>query len=129
MAGDMAAAKAAAAKAVDARYIDVIPHAVLAMAADKDGDAETTARERAVAKGLLDSLIAGGAGKTPEAPMKVVNIDEEYALLTVLGLRFKGQSLVASPSKAPLDRIAAAKEDVEAVLYFDVSIPMAAYGR
>lgn len=91
--GDYKEAMKLAEKDLAANYLDVDAH-IGAMAAAKGiGAASQEAHHRYVAKGIIDSILRSGDGKTPETAFKVIAINEEYATLRVLGLQVQGQAL------------------------------------
>lgn len=47
-------------------------------------------------KGLMDSLVASGDGKTPETAYVTISVAEEYDVIYFFGLKLKSQSLVSS---------------------------------
>ncbi|HSS75752.1 MAG TPA: DUF4919 domain-containing protein [Thermoanaerobaculia bacterium] len=75
-------------------YLDPHAHFVGMIAADKLGDASRSAHHRYVEKGILDSILRSGDGKTSETAYKVIFVSEEYALLRSLGLETQQQDLV-----------------------------------
>lgn len=75
-------------------YLDAHAHYVGMIAAEKLGDAPRGAHHRYVEKGILDSILSSGDGKTPETAFKVIFVSEEYALLRSLGLQSQQQDLV-----------------------------------
>jgi hypothetical protein len=92
-AGDFKSALQLAQKDLDGNYLDIDAHIVAMVAADKLGDAERTAHHRYVAKGILDSIFKSGDGKTPETAFKVIAVNEEYAVVRVLGFQPSEQAL------------------------------------
>jgi hypothetical protein len=75
-------------------YLDAHAHYVGMIAADKLGDASRSAHHRYVEKGILDSILRSGDGKTPDTAYKVIFVSEEYALLRSLGLESQQQDLI-----------------------------------
>jgi len=75
-------------------YLDAHAHYVGMIAADKLGDAARSAHHRYVEKGILDSILRSGDGKSPETAYKVIFVSEEYALLRSLGLESQQQNLI-----------------------------------
>ncbi len=58
------------------------------------GDDERSLRHRFIGRGLIDSILKSGDGKTPETAYEVITIAEEYAVLAELNLRRQRQALV-----------------------------------
>lgn len=75
-------------------YLDTHAHYVGMIAADKLGDASRAAHHRYVEKGILDSILRSGDGKSPDTAYKVIFVSEEYALLRSLGLQSEQQNLI-----------------------------------
>ena len=110
-------------------YVDANAHMVAHIAYRQQGDAEKAALHRRWADGLIESIKAGGDGKSPEAAWHVTSISEEYAVLRSMSLRATGQSLVNDKGHAydvikTLDRT-----NAEATFFFNVDKPFSAYGR
>ena len=63
---------------------------------DKAGDKIHAAQENAIVRGIADSLMKSGDGKSAETAYVVVSLKEEGFAMTVLGLKEKEQSLVAA---------------------------------
>jgi uncharacterized protein DUF4919 len=92
-AGDNKKALQIADRELGQNYLNVDAHMVAMMAADKLGDNTGFAHHKYVAKGILQSIQESGDGKAPETAYKVISVDEEYALLRVLGFKVRQQSL------------------------------------
>ena len=75
--------------------------------------------------GLLASIASTGNGLTPETAMKVISVHEEYSILRELRLNMVEQSLI----DGPMDKMVCDADGREVIMYFDVSIPMAAYSK
>jgi hypothetical protein len=75
-------------------YLDTHAHFAGMIAADKLGDAARSAHHRYVEKGILDSILRSGDGKSPDTAYKVIFISEEYALVRSLGLETQQQDLI-----------------------------------
>jgi hypothetical protein len=60
------------------------------------GDAETASLWERKFTLLLDVIFASGDGKNPESAFVVSGIDDEYIVLTMLGLSMKNQSLIST---------------------------------
>lgn len=90
------------------------------------GDKKRAAYHRRMATGLLRSILNSGDGKTPSTAFVVIGVQEEYALLYVMGLRSTSQALDHSDGHI-LDKLSVV--DVESseksTLYFNVDIPFA----
>lgn len=79
---------------LDQNYLDVRAQMVAAEALARLGRKPEADRHQALAQGLLEAIASGGDGNSAATAWTVISVDEEYALLEVLGLRTKLQSLV-----------------------------------
>jgi hypothetical protein len=96
-------------------YLDTHAHYVGMIAADKLGDTSRSAHHRYVEKGILDSILRSGDGKTPDTAYKVIFISEEYALLRSLGLESQQQDLIETNGHT-FDVLSASKPGSKAVV-------------
>jgi hypothetical protein len=110
-------------------YVDVNAHMVAAIAYREQGDEEKARLHRRWADGLLDSIKAGGDGKSADAAWHVISVSEEYAVLRSLGLRPAGQSLVNEKGHAYDVMKTVDPKSTEATYYFNIDKPFGAYGR
>jgi uncharacterized protein DUF4919 len=92
-AGDEKGALEIAEKRLAQNYLDVDAQFVSMVASDKLGDRPGATHHRYVWKGIIDSILASGDGKTPKTAFKVIAVNEEYTLLHALGLEVQQQSL------------------------------------
>jgi hypothetical protein len=74
-------------------YLDVDAHIGALIASGELGDTQTSAHHKYVVKGIIDSILASGDGKTAATALHVIAVSEEYALLRVMGLRMKAQGI------------------------------------
>jgi len=98
---------------------------VMGQAKDPEARAAASNSEkyyRAIADGLVQSILDSGDGKTPESAYQVINISEEYMVLLYLGLKRTGQALVQKDGKT-FDRLEV--QDAQGAIseiHFDVSL-------
>ena len=106
-------------------YIDIEAHLLSARCFELGGEAAKAGFHRAVAKGLMDSIVTSGNGKTTQSAFAVVAIDEEYAVLSALRWRLVDQSLIEEDGHS-YDRmnVKSANSDEAAVLFFQIDRPM-----
>jgi Domain of unknown function (DUF4919) len=125
-AGDCAATLQSAQAIIDATFIDLGAHMLSARCNELDGNAERAAYHRAVAKGLLDSILNSGDGTTAKTAYIVVTIAEEYVVLSALGLHANGQALANDDGHVfdVIDTAPSAAGDARTV-YFQIDRPMA----
>ena len=83
-----------AGKILNDNYLDIDAHLVSAIVSKRKNDPTGQKLHDFVGKGLFQSILASGDGKTPETAYVVISVDEEYSLLRVQGLRTEEQSLV-----------------------------------
>lgn len=106
-------------------YIDIEAHLLSARCFERGGEQAKAGFHRAVAKGLMDSIVASGDGKTPKTAFVVVAIDEEYAVLSALRWRLVEQALIDDDGHS-FDRMSvkSANSDETTVLFFQIDRPM-----
>src|SRR5207245_2132656 len=81
-------------KAGLAAAVLVDAHLVAGLCHGKLGNEAAMRRERETARGLIDSILQSGDGKSEASAFVVIQIAEEYSLLGVLGLRPSNQALI-----------------------------------
>lgn len=87
------------------------------MDAKKMGDAKRMDMHLRWYRGLIESVLKTGDGKTPETAWKTISIGEEYAVLRYLGLAPTRQALVKGNIDMLSARPASGGQNVD--LYFD----------
>ena len=122
-ADDCPTAIARAKEIMDANFVYIDAHRVTSLCHKKAGNEEGARQERAVADGLIRSVLQSGDGKTPQTAFVVIAIDEEYKALSALGLVPATQSLVTIEGRS-FDKLDAKTRDgSQAVtLYFNVDL-------
>ena len=74
---------------------------------------------------LVDSILDSGDGRDFASAFKVITVEEEYAVLRVLGLRVMGQALVTHDgSQFDQMQVKEPKSGKELVLYFNIDLPL-----
>ncbi|HEY4944312.1 MAG TPA: DUF4919 domain-containing protein [Rhizomicrobium sp.] len=91
---DCDAAVASARAMFKINYISVPMHFVVSDCLRQAGDAAGADREAAIARGLADSLVHSGDGKSAATAYTVVNLSEEGFVLSLLGFKEERQSLL-----------------------------------
>jgi hypothetical protein len=124
-AGDCAKVLAQAQEVLAGVFVDIEAHLLSGRCFEVGGDAPRAKLHRAIAKGLMDSIIASGDGKTTKTAFVVVAIDEEYAVLSALRWRLVSQALIDEDGHA-FDRIEvrSASSSETAILFFQIDRPM-----
>lgn len=79
---------------LDQNYIAPDAHMVALYAYEALGQQTEADFHRYVLRGLIKSVLASGDGKSPETAFTVVLIDEEYMVLSVLGIEDASQRLI-----------------------------------
>jgi len=92
-AGDFKTALAAAKQISDVDFVDVGAHIVSDLSDQKLGDQDGAAREHQIAVGLLRSIRTGD-GTTKSTAFTVIRVDEEYVMMSVMGMQVRRQSLI-----------------------------------
>jgi hypothetical protein len=125
---DFATALKNADAVVASRFINLDGHFAAYVANQELHREDRAAFHRAIFSGLLDSIFDSGDGKSPQTAWVVIDVQEEYVVLRVLGLAPSKQSVVHEGERA-FDRMECTNRKTgEAVtLYFDVTIPMKHY--
>jgi len=105
-------------------YVRARPHFWAMTANGNLGRAAAAAHHRAVMEGLLRSIVASGDGRTPATAMVVIDVQEEYDVMTFLGVRSRVQGLMREGSRAFDRHTVEGRDGAESALYFDVSLPL-----
>jgi hypothetical protein len=90
---DYETALARAQTLIEADYVDGEAHLAASIAYRGLGKTAESDRERTIAQGLYKSMMTGD-GLSPTSAYTVVSVAEEYQLMSVLGRRVTGQSLM-----------------------------------
>lgn len=110
-------------------YVNMDAHFVAYVANKELGAQDKAAFERAVFRGLVDSIMKSGDGKSAEKAWVVINVHEEYVILRVLGYRPGEQSLMNKDGHAfDVMKVKNVDDGTEATFYFNVDISMKHYG-
>ena len=105
-------------------YIDIMSHLLSGRCYERAGDQAKADFHRKVARGLLDSIMASGDGKTTQTAFVVVRIDEEYDVLSALRFKLTTQSLDSADGHA-FDRMEVTSASGEkSTLYFQIDRPL-----
>jgi hypothetical protein len=98
--------------------VDMRAHYYTAIALEETGNEVEAGHHLRWAKGLMDSLVASGDGKSPKTAYETISVAEEYDALYFFGLEKKSQALVSGPIMC--DLITATNEGGEEVsVYFN----------
>jgi len=91
--GDCATALPAAETTLDAAYVDIDAHFVAAFCEDAAGHAEAAKLDRDIGAGLAASIQTGD-GLSEASAFTPIDVEEEYALMRVMGQKVTGQTMV-----------------------------------
>jgi hypothetical protein len=108
---------------------DINAHTLRSNALRKTDHVTEADFHRAVAQGLIDSIIHAGNGQTPESAWTVFRVKEEYEVLKAKRARFTSQSRV-NVGQRTLDLLDAEQDGGEKLhVYFDVTELLAEQAR
>ena len=112
-------------------YLNIEAHFAGAVSCSALGDTACATHHAYVARGMIESILASGDGKSPATAFVVVKVPEEYALLRVLQARRQSQSLMRSDDGHAYDVLTVHDErtDQENRIYFNVDIALAGTAR
>jgi Domain of unknown function (DUF4919) len=128
--GDCAAVLAKAESILAANFVHVDAHLAAGLCHEKLGNEAAMRRERQIARGLIDSILQSGDGKSEQTAFVVIEVAEEYSLLRALGLRPSNQALIHAQGHS-YDRFDTKSNDTgqQVVVFFNVDRPLAVLDR
>lgn len=114
-------------KALKGNFVDIDAHLILVAAYKEKKDAEKEKFHSYVAKGLINSILNSGDGKSEETAYVVISTEEEYVILRVFGLMPGKQSLL-NEKEHDYDLLEAIdpKTKQQVKLYFNIDRPYGA---
>ncbi|HEY0510465.1 MAG TPA: DUF4919 domain-containing protein [Thermoanaerobaculia bacterium] len=119
-------ALAIAGQILNVNYLDIDAHLISALVSKKKNDLERQKLHDFVGKGLTQSILRSGDGKTLDTAYVVISVDEEYSLLRVLGLRMGGQTLLnAGAHHYDQMDVSDPKTGQKLTVYFNIDKPYA----
>jgi hypothetical protein len=101
-------------------YTSLFAHKYLQQTYKILGDTLNQKKYHDIEFGLLNSIVKSGDGKTCESGWHVIQIEEEYFILNMIGAQFQSQSISSSP-KNVCDKMVVKTEDGEATYYFEAN--------
>ena len=114
---------------LDSDYVNIDAHFVAFVANQEMGAMDKAAFHRAVFRGLINSILNSGDGKSQEKAWIVINVHEEYVILRVLGFKPSQQSLVNQNGHSyDVMKVKKADDGTDQTFYFNVDIPFKHYG-
>lgn len=90
--------------------VDIRVHHLTYVALTEAGEAEEGKLHRDWAKGLLDSILATGDGRTPETAYITISVGEGYAVLYLLRLQLVGRTTVKDEVGRPVGDVLIVKD-------------------
>ena len=103
---------------LDAHYVEFVSYREL-------GQVDKAQYHRAVFKGLIDSILHSGDGKSPETAWVVISVPEEYVVLGVMGYKPSEQSLIGKNGHMyDMMKVKRVDDGSDATFYFNTDIPM-----
>lgn len=108
-------------------YTDMEAHKALQQAYKNLGDVPNNKKYHDIEFGLLNSIVKKGDGKTPLTAWPVIQVEEEYFILRMLGARVLGQSL--STAGKLCDKMEVQIGEEKKVYYFEVSKAFESYKK
>jgi len=102
-------------------YTEINAHLVAAMCLEDMGDKTESIRQHEIFLGLVDSILKSGDGYAPKTAYRVVTLDEEYTLLTILKLESHGQALIQNDGHS-YDRFEVSTDDTkeQGTIFFEI---------
>jgi Domain of unknown function (DUF4919) len=118
------------AKILEENYVDINAHIVADIANRKKGITDKADFHNFVAKGLINSIMSSGDGKSADKAFVVISTGEEYTLLNLLGLRATGQALINDKGHS-YDKLTAVdpKTNEKYEFYFNIDKPFGWLGN
>lgn len=124
---DYAAQIAAADAILKSDFTDIMAHVAKAMALSRSGADD--AFEKAIVKALVSSITTSGDGRSPETAWHVAQVQEEYALLALLGWKREMQALSEVGGHSFDILMCVDEKGGKFTLYFDITEHMANLSR
>lgn len=110
-------------------YVNIDAHYVALVANQEVGATEKSEFHRAVFRGLINSILSSGNGKSKETAWVVISVHEEYVILRVLGFKPSEQSVEQKDGHSyDVMKVKKADDGTEQTFYFNVDIPFKHYG-
>lgn len=109
--------------AIDPYNIEILMAKAAALRAANDVATADRIREQWIA--LADSVLLNGDGKGFATAFRVITVDEEYAVIRLMGLEISGQMLVEDEGKQfDVLKVSSRKGGAPFDLYFNVDLPL-----
>ncbi len=109
-------------------YTDMEAHKILQQTSKIIGDMATQKKHHDIEFGLLNSIVKNGDGKTCKTGWPVIQLNEEYFILQMIGAKVLGQSLDNSGGLCDKMNVRTQNEG-EKTYYFEVSQVFKGYNK
>jgi hypothetical protein len=107
-------------------YTDIRAHKYLQQTYKIIGDEAKQRKYHDIEFGLLNSIVRNGDGRSCPTAWPVVQIEEEYFILDMLGVKLRAQSI--DNQNGLCDKMDVSRDGHDATYYFDVSRIFQRYG-
>jgi hypothetical protein len=107
-------------------YTDMEAHKILQQTYKIVGDAANQKKYHDIEFGLLNSIVKNGDGKTCQTAWPVIQVEEQYFILEMLGTKLLKQSI---DPNGPCDRMEVQTEEGKKVYYFGISKVFKGYNK
>ncbi len=127
---DCAAVIAKAESILAVNFVHLDAHVVASLCHGKLGNEAAMRSERRIGRGLIDSILQSGDGKSEGTAFVVIEVAEEYSLMRALGLRPSNQALIHAQGHS-YDRFDTQSNATgqEVVVFFNIDRPLAVLER
>ena len=115
---------------LDKEFVDIDAHHISRIVYKEMGNLRQQDFHQFVTKGLIESILDSGDGKSPETAYLVISVKEEYVILSVLGFKLEKQSLAGSKGHS-YDKMEVKNPRTQeaAIIYFNVDLPLGSLGK
>ena len=120
----------AADKILDRAYVNIEAHGLESMAYRSLGNTAKADFHKEIFQGLVNSIVVGKDGKTPETAFVVISTQEEYVVMRALGYTV-GSQAAGLAGRSPVHILSGTdqKTNQPVKIYFNIDIPWAAETR
>lgn len=126
--GNFIEVKRLAQSMLDLNYLNMDAHRTLAWALENLGDSASAKRFRDIEIGLLRSIGQSGSGKSCKEGKVVIDVEEEYFVMQIMGWKLKQQQVVTEENSR-CDLLIVEENGVERREFFNVDIVFENYKK
>jgi len=115
---------------LDKEFVDIDAHHISRLIYREMGNLKQQDFHHFVTKGLIDSILDSGDGKSAETAYQVISVREEYIILSVLGLKLEKQGLMGSKGHS-YDKMEVKNPRTQetAIIFFNVDLPLGSLNK